>query len=111
MTVKPKPIGWNCGVNFSSQSQRQTLKISIKVTLVWHPDDHFISHGEIANYAVHLFVFVFNSGSETEERDIRKAYEGGKGCINYIMNSVPFMSVEDEPRIMEVVKGSYQFAH
>lgn len=71
----------------------------------------FISHGKIANYSVHLFVFVFNSGSETEERDIRKAYEGGKGCINYMMNSVPFMSVEDEPRIMEVVKGSYQFAH
>lgn len=44
-------------------------------------------------------------GSETEERDIRKAYLGGKGCINYMMNSVPFMTVEDEPRIMELVKG------
>ncbi|XP_031632578.1 J domain-containing protein CG6693 [Contarinia nasturtii] len=43
-------------------------------------------------------------GSETEERDIRKAYLGGKGCINFMMNSVPFMTVEDEPRIMEKVK-------
>lgn len=38
-------------------------------------------------------------------RDIRKAYEGGKGCINYMMECVPFMTVEDEPRIMELVKG------
>lgn len=43
-----------------------------------------------------------------EERDIRKAYEGGKGCINFMMESVPFMDVEDEPRIMEVVKGLYK---
>lgn len=42
-----------------------------------------------------------------EERDIRKAYEGGKGCMNYMMNSVPFMTVEDEPRILELVKGLY----
>lgn len=44
-------------------------------------------------------------GSETEERDIKKAYLGGKGCINYMLNSVPFMRVEDEPRIIELVKG------
>lgn len=47
----------------------------------------------------------YSVGSETEERDIRKAYEGGKGCLNFMMNSVPFMTVEDEPRIMEKVKG------
>lgn len=45
------------------------------------------------------------SGSDMEERDVRKAYEAGKGCINFMLNSVPFMSVEDEPRIMELVKG------
>ncbi|XP_055312282.1 J domain-containing protein CG6693-like [Sitodiplosis mosellana] len=44
-------------------------------------------------------------GSETEERDIRKAYLGGNGCINFMMDSVPFMTVEDEPRIMALVKG------
>lgn len=43
-----------------------------------------------------------------EERDIRKAYEGGKGCMNYMMNCVPFMTVEDEPRIIEVVKRMYK---
>lgn len=44
-------------------------------------------------------------GSEAEVRDIRKAYTGGKGCLNYMMNSVPFMTIEDEPRIIELVKG------
>lgn len=43
--------------------------------------------------------------SELEKTDIKKAYLNGKGCINYMMNSVPFMAVEDEPRIMEIVKG------
>lgn len=45
-------------------------------------------------------------GSDTEKRDIKKAYLGGAGCINYMLNSVPFMDVEDEPRIMEIVKGT-----
>lgn len=44
-------------------------------------------------------------GSELEKTDIKKAYLNGKGCINYMMNCVPFMRVEDEPRIMELVKG------
>lgn len=47
-------------------------------------------------------------GSATEERDIRKAYLGGKGCLNYMMNSVPFMTIEDEPRIIETVKGEFK---
>lgn len=46
-----------------------------------------------------------NLGSEIEKTDIRKAYLNGKGCINYMMESVPFMAVEDEPRIVELVKG------
>lgn len=44
-------------------------------------------------------------GSEIEKTDIRKAYLNGKGCINYMMECVPFMAVEDEPRIIELVKG------
>ncbi|XP_013108276.2 J domain-containing protein CG6693 [Stomoxys calcitrans] len=43
-------------------------------------------------------------GSDLEKADIKKAYLNGKGCINYMMNSVPFMKVEDEPRIQEVVR-------
>lgn len=43
-------------------------------------------------------------GSELERNDIKKAYLSGKGCINYMLNSVPFMSCEDEPRIFGIVK-------
>lgn len=43
-------------------------------------------------------------GSDLERADIKKAYLNGKGCINYMMNSVPFMKVEDEPRIQEIVR-------
>lgn len=43
-------------------------------------------------------------GSELERNDIKKAYENGQGCINYMMNCVPFMDCEDEPRIAEIVK-------
>lgn len=43
-------------------------------------------------------------GSEQEEIDVRKAYVNGKGCINFMMNHVPFMAVEDEGRIQEMVR-------
>ncbi|XP_022209979.1 J domain-containing protein CG6693 [Drosophila obscura] len=43
--------------------------------------------------------------SELERTDIKKAYLGGKGCINYLMNHVPFMKVEDEPRIKVIVEA------
>lgn len=42
-------------------------------------------------------------GSELEKSDLKKAYVNGKGCINYIMEHVPFMGVEDEPRFHEIV--------
>uniref|UniRef100_A0A182WMK1 J domain-containing protein n=1 Tax=Anopheles minimus TaxID=112268 RepID=A0A182WMK1_9DIPT len=44
------------------------------------------------------------TGSETERTDIKRAYLGGKGCINFMMQTVPFMTCEDEPRIAEIVK-------
>ncbi|EDW38392.1 GL12034 [Drosophila persimilis] len=43
--------------------------------------------------------------SELERTDIKKAYLGGKGCINYLMNHIPFMKVEDEPRIKKIVEA------
>lgn len=52
-----------------------------------------------------MCLFLRFAGSETEERDIRKAYLAGKGCINYMMDSVPFMTVEDEPRISGIVQS------
>lgn len=57
-----------------------------------------ISEEDIDNYQKEYV------GSELERTDIKKAYLNGKGCINYMMNCVPFMSVEDEPRIQEIVK-------
>lgn len=44
------------------------------------------------------------TGSDTEKIDIRKAYVNGKGCLNYMMNCIPFMAIEDEPRISVIVK-------
>lgn len=38
-------------------------------------------------------------------KDLKKAYLMGKGCINYLMESVPFLEVEDEPRISIIIKG------
>ncbi|XP_059621561.1 J domain-containing protein CG6693 [Phlebotomus argentipes] len=43
-------------------------------------------------------------GSDLEKSDIKKAYMNGNGCINYLMSTVPFMAVEDEPRIIAMVK-------
>lgn len=43
-------------------------------------------------------------GSELERADMKKAYLSGKGCINYIMNSVPFLDIKDEPRLQEIIQ-------
>ncbi|EDW68391.1 J domain-containing protein CG6693 [Drosophila virilis] len=56
-----------------------------------------LSEEDICNYEKEYV------GSEMERTDIKKAYLGGKGCMNYIMNHVPFMKVEDEPRFKEIV--------
>lgn len=42
-------------------------------------------------------------GSDLEKSDLKKAYVNGKGCINYMMEHVPFMTVEDEPRFHEII--------
>lgn len=44
-------------------------------------------------------------GSDLERNDVKKAYLNGKGCINFMINSVPFMDCEDEPRISDIIKG------
>ncbi|XP_037047441.1 J domain-containing protein CG6693-like [Bradysia coprophila] len=43
-------------------------------------------------------------GSDLEKTDLKEAYLNGKGCINVMMSSIPFMGVEDEPRFQEIVK-------
>lgn len=57
-----------------------------------------ISEEDIDNYEKQYI------GSDIEKRDIQKAYLGGQGCLNYMFNHVPFMTIESEPRIIEVVK-------
>lgn len=34
---------------------------------------------------------------------MKKAYNNGKGCINYLMEHIPFMGVEDEPRFHVII--------
>lgn len=41
--------------------------------------------------------------SEQEKSDIKRSYVQGKGCINHLMNSVPFLRVEDEDRLKIIV--------
>lgn len=56
-----------------------------------------ISESDINNYHKEYV------GSELEKSDIKKAYVNGKGCINYMMEHVPFMTVEDEPRFHDII--------
>lgn len=43
-------------------------------------------------------------GSETELRDIKKAYVSSKGNMNKILELVPFSNCDNEPRYIEIVK-------
>ncbi|XP_063704790.1 J domain-containing protein CG6693-like [Culicoides brevitarsis] len=43
-------------------------------------------------------------GSDLEKADIKKAYLNGKGCINFMFEFIPFMTIKSEPRIIEIVK-------
>ncbi|XP_067615410.1 J domain-containing protein CG6693-like [Eurosta solidaginis] len=42
--------------------------------------------------------------SELERNDMKKAYLNGKGCINHMMNEVPFLNVENEPRMQKIIR-------
>jgi len=56
-----------------------------------------ITESDIDNYKMEYV------GSDLEKSDLKKAYVNGKGCINYMMEHIPFMGVEDEPRFHEIV--------
>lgn len=51
------------------------------------------------------------AGSDLEKTDLKKAYLNCKGCINQMMNCIPFMAVEDEPRFQEIVKGKEEIVN
>ncbi|CAG9813851.1 unnamed protein product [Phaedon cochleariae] len=43
-------------------------------------------------------------GSDTELRDIKRAYVGGKGNMDVILEMVPFSNCDSEPRIIDIVQ-------
>lgn len=43
-------------------------------------------------------------GSETELKDLKKAYIEGKGDMDYITDHVPFARCEHEPRLIKILK-------
>lgn len=43
-------------------------------------------------------------GSDTELRDIKRAYVGSRGDMDVILEMVPFSNCDGEPRIIEIVQ-------
>lgn len=43
-------------------------------------------------------------GSKAEEVDLIREYVSGKGSLTYLLNTIPFMRVEDEDRIIQILK-------
>lgn len=44
--------------------------------------------------------------SYKEKCDIEREYLSGKGSMTHMLNNIPFMRVEDEPRVIEIIKRS-----
>ncbi|XP_014226160.1 dnaJ homolog subfamily C member 9-like [Trichogramma pretiosum] len=43
-------------------------------------------------------------GSETEIKDLKRAYLDSKGDMNYILEAVPFTNCEEEPRLHSIIR-------
>lgn len=43
-------------------------------------------------------------GSETEIKDLRRAYMDSKGDMDYILEAVPFTNCDEEPRLHEIIQ-------
>lgn len=43
-------------------------------------------------------------GSKQEERDLIKEFELGKGSMLHLLNNIPYMRIEDEERIINVLR-------
>lgn len=43
-------------------------------------------------------------GSSVEKNDLIHAFLAGNGSMTYILNNIPFMRVEDENRVIEILK-------
>ncbi|XP_003401450.1 dnaJ homolog subfamily C member 9-like isoform X2 [Bombus affinis] len=44
-------------------------------------------------------------GSEIEIKDLKRAYMDSKGDMDYILETVPFTSCDDEPRLHSIIQG------
>lgn len=44
--------------------------------------------------------------SSKEQKDVEREYRNGKGSMTHLLNTIPFMRYEDEPRITEIIKIS-----
>lgn len=47
-------------------------------------------------------------GSETEQADIIREFTIGKGSMTHLLNTIPFMRLEDEPRIIRFINECMQ---
>lgn len=47
----------------------------------------------------------FYRNSKTEKKDIAREFVIGKGSLTHLLNNIPFMRVEDENRVIEIVKS------
>ncbi|XP_076301375.1 J domain-containing protein CG6693-like [Lasioglossum baleicum] len=44
-------------------------------------------------------------GSEIEIKDLKRAYMDSEGDMDYILETVPFTSCDDEPRLHDIIQG------
>ncbi|XP_053962496.1 J domain-containing protein CG6693 [Anastrepha ludens] len=65
---------------------------------LWRQMFKRITEEDISNYQKSYV------GSELERNDMKKAYLSSKGCINHMMNEVPFLNVVDEPRLQKIIR-------
>lgn len=47
-------------------------------------------------------------GSDNEEKDILREFVIGKGSMTHLLNTIPFMRIEDEPRIIHMLNECMQ---
>lgn len=43
-------------------------------------------------------------GSDEEQNDVIREFINGRGSMTHLYNNIPFMRIEDEPRLIELVK-------
>lgn len=47
----------------------------------------------------------FYQNSKAEKKDIAREFVTGKGSLTHLLNNIPFMRIEDENRVIEIIKS------